>query len=191
MADYVRKHVARLTAEQRVELEAVVRSQKASALVAKRARILLLTDADHPDGRRTDTQIAELVGMTSKQVKRIRLKCVQQGLEATLKRQTRSDAGVPKTMDGAVEAQLVTLCCSTPPEGRQRWTLQLLVDEMCRLKVVTEVCRETVRKTLKKIVSSRGSQNAFAFPKEPAPDSLLIWRKFSTFTTKSTTKVIR
>ncbi len=191
MADYVRKHVARLTSEQRVELEAVVRSQKASALVAKRARILLLTDADHPEGRRTDSQIAELVGMTGKQVKRIRLKYVQQGLGTTLKRQTRSDAGVPKTMDGEVEGKLVTLCCSTPPEGRQRWTLQLLVDELCRLKVVAAVCRETVRKTLKKIASSRGNQNAFEFPKETAPDSWPTWRKFSTFTAKSTTKVIR
>lgn len=191
MTNRVRKHVARLTSEQRVELEAVVRSQKASALVAKRARILLLTDADHPAGRRTDSQIAELVGMTEKQVKRIRLKCVQQGIGATLKRQTRSDAGVPKTMDGEVEAKLVTLCCSTPPEGRERWTLQLLVDELCRLRVVAGVCRETVRKTLKKIASSRGSQNAFVFPKETTPGSWLTWRKFSTFTAKSTTKVIR
>lgn len=191
MTNRVRKYVVRLTSDQRAELEAVVRSQKASALVAKRARVLLLSDADHPEGRRTDSQIAELVGMTEKQVKRIRQKCVQQGLGATLKRQTRSDAGVPKTMNGEVEAQLVTLCCSTPPSGRERWTLQLLVDELCRLKIVTGVCRETVRKTLKKIGSSRGSQNAFAFPRKTAPDSLLTWRKFSTSTVKSTTKVTR
>ena len=140
MADRVRKYVARFTSQQRVELEVVVRSQKASALVAKRARVLLLTDADHPEGRRPDSQIAELVGMTEKQVKRIRQKCVQQGLGATLKRQTRSDAGIPKTIDGEVEAKLVTLCCSTPPAGQERWTLQLLVDELCRLKVVARVC---------------------------------------------------
>ena len=44
----------------------------------------------------------------------------------------------------------MTLCCGTPPEGRQRWTMQLLADELCRLKVVTHVCPETVRQTLKK-----------------------------------------
>ena len=190
MANRVRKYVARLTLEQRVELEAVARSQKASALVAKRARILLLTDADHPEGRRTDVQIAELVGLTEKQVKRIRQKFVQEGLQATLKRQTRSDAGVPKTIDGEVEAKLITLCCSTPPDGRQRWTLQLLVDELCRLKVVAGVCRETVRKTLKKTASSRGSQNVFVFPRKTAPGSSPTWRKSSTPTAKSTTKVI-
>lgn len=151
MAQQVRKWVVRLTAEQRAELERLVRSQNASALVSRRARILLLADADHPEGRRTDDYIGERLGMTRRQVQRVRLKFLQQGLSTTLKRQVRSDCGTPKTLDGTAEAQLVTLCCSTPPEGRQRWTLQLLVDELCRLQVVTTVCRETVRRTLKKI----------------------------------------
>lgn len=151
MAQQVRKWVVRLTAEQREELERLVRSQKTSALAVKRARILLLADAVHPEGRRTDEFIGERIGMTRRQVQRVRFKFLQQGLSATVKRKVRSDRGTPKTLDGPSEAQLVTLCCSTPPEGRERWTLQLLVDELCRLQVVTTVCRETVRKTLKKI----------------------------------------
>lgn len=151
MAQQVRKWVVRLPVEQRAELEQVVRSQNASALVSRRAKILLLADADHPEGRRTDDDIGERLGMTRRQVQRVRLKFLQQGLSTTLKRQSRSDRGTPKTLDGTAEAQLVTLCCSTPSEGHQRWTLQLLVDELCRLQVVTTVCRETVRRTLKKI----------------------------------------
>lgn len=151
MAQQVRKWVVRLTEDQRHELESLARSQKASALVAKRARILLLADAQHPEGRRTDEYIGETLGLTRRQVQRVRLKFLEQGLSATLKRQIRSDRGIPKTLDGEAEAQLVTLCCSTPPEGREQWTLQLLVDELCRLQIVQTVCRETVRKTLKKI----------------------------------------
>jgi hypothetical protein len=150
MAQQVRKWVVRLTGEQREELAKIERSQKASAMIAKRARIVLLADVAHPDGKRTDEQIAERVGLTRRQVQRVRMKAVQQGLEATLKRKIRTDKGVPKVFDGEAEAQLVTLCCSTPPDGRQRWTLQLLVDELARLQVVANVCRETVRKTLKK-----------------------------------------
>ena len=93
-------------------------------------------------------------------------------MEPVLQRQPRSDAGLPKKIDAAVEARLVVLCCSDPPAGQQRWTLQLLVDELCRLKVVTSVCRETVRQTLKKIVSSPGNQNASVFQKPTAPVSL-------------------
>ena len=151
MAQQVRKWVVELTTEQREELAQVVRSQKTTVLVVKRARILLLADAVHPEGRRTDEYIAEAVGLTRRQVQRVRLKYLQQGLSTTLKREVRSDRGIPKKIDGPAEARLVRLCCSTPPEGRQRWTLDLLVDELCRLQVVATVCRETVRKTLKKI----------------------------------------
>ena len=151
MAQQVRKWVVQLSAEQRHELLRLERSQKVSALQLKRAKVLLLSDSAHPEGRRTDEQIAELVGMTPRQVQRIRLKFVQRGLEVTLRRQVRSDKGIPKVFDGKAEAQLAALCCSTPPEGFERWTLQLLVDELARLQVVTHVCRETVRRTLKKI----------------------------------------
>lgn len=93
MAQQVRKWVVELTAEQREELERVVRSQQASALVAKRARILLLADAVHPEGWRTDESIGETVGMTRRQVQRVRLKFLQQGLSTTLRRKVRSDRG--------------------------------------------------------------------------------------------------
>ena len=151
MGQQVRKWVVELTADQRAELTTLQRSQSASALLVKRARILLLSDAAHPEGRRTDEQIAELVGMTRRQVQRVRVKFIQQGWEATLRRKPRSDKGVPKVFDGEAEARLVTLCCSTPPAGHQKWTLKLLVDELTRLQIVASVCPETVRRTLKKI----------------------------------------
>ena len=146
-----KKYVVHLTKTERSNLEKLVRSQKTSSLQTKRARVLLLSDMNHAEGRRPDWQIGEIIGFSEKQVRRIRQKYVLQGLEATLQRQVRADAGIPQKIDGKVEAELVALACSTPPRGHQRWTLQLLVDEMCRLKIVTSVCPETVRKTLKKI----------------------------------------
>ena len=151
MPQQVRKWVVELSPEQRGELQRIVRSQNSSALMVKRSRVLLLCDAVHPDGRRTDEQIVDLVGMTRRQVQRIRVKFAQEGLEATTRRKLRSDKGTPKVFHGEAEAQLVSLCCSTPPEGHQRWTLKLLVDELSRLQIVTSVCPETVRRTLKKI----------------------------------------
>jgi len=151
MSQRVRKWVVELSSDQREHLQKIVRSQKHSSLMVRRAKVLLLSDSTHPEGRRTDEQIAELVSMTRRQVQRIRTKFSQEGLEATTRRQTRSDQGTPQVFDGEAEAQLVSLCCSTPPEGHQRWTLQLLVDELSRLQIVTSVCPETVRKTLKKI----------------------------------------
>lgn len=180
-----------LSDEQRRDLEALVRCGTASARRVRQARILLMADEDRLEGRNPDWHISECVGVSERQVCRIRQRFVREGLEPTLNRKTRSDAGIPDKMDGKVEAQLVTLCCSAPPAGQQRWTLQLLVDELSRLKVVASVCRETVRKTLKKIASSRGRRNASAFRKPTAPASLRIWSESLTFTTKSTTQRTR
>ena len=134
----------------RRDLERLCRKGNAPVAKVRHARILLLADEDHPDGRRPDWQIAERVGLSERQVVRIRQKSVRDGLSSAVERKKRATPGTTPTFDGKAEAQLVTLCCSEPPAGHQRWTLQLLVDELCRLQVVTTVCQETVRRCLKK-----------------------------------------
>jgi len=175
----------------RRELQAVVRSGSAPASRVRKARVLLLADEDRREGHRPDWYVAERVGISERQVCRIRQQFVREGLTTTLTRQRRSDAGTPLRLDGAAEARLVALCCSDPPAGRQRWTLRLLVDELCRLQVVASVCPETVRRCLKKIASSRGRRNGSAFRKPTAPVSLRTWSESWMFTTKSTTKRTR
>ena len=77
------------------------------------------------------------------------------GLEAALERK-RPDRVYARALDGAAEAHLVALACCAPPDGRERWTLRLLADELVRLEVVEAVSHETVRRTLKQTSSSRG-----------------------------------
>jgi hypothetical protein len=166
-----------LSDELRGQLETLSRSRSAPASQVRRSRVLLLADEDRREGHRPDWYIAEQVGISMRQVCRIRQQFVRDGVAPTLERKQRSDAGIPKKIDGDIEARLVTLCCSEPPAGRQRWTLSLLVEELSRMEVVASVCRETVRKTLKKIDSNRGKQNASVFPSETALASWPIWRK--------------
>jgi transposase len=113
----------------------------------RRARILLLSDENHVEGGLTDQQIAPRVGLSERQVVRIRQRFVREG-DQTLERKPKPP--VRGELGGKAEAHLVVLCCSDPPKGRQRWTLQLLCDELGRLKLVESVCPETVRKSLKK-----------------------------------------
>ena len=169
------------------ELEALVRSGSVPARQVRNARVLLMADEDRRDGRRPDWYIAECVGISERQVCRIRQKFVREGIDATIERKQRSDAGIPKTLDGPAQAQLVALCCSDPPAGHQRWTLQLLVDELGRLEVVASVCRETVRQCLKKTGSSLGERNGSAFRKETGHDSSPTWSEPSTSTAKPMT----
>jgi len=59
---------------------------------------------------------------------------------------------------------LIHLACSQAPDGWQRWTLELLADQMVHLGYVEHISPETVRKALKKTSSSRGSKNPGVFP---------------------------
>jgi Homeodomain-like domain len=59
-------------------------------------------------------------------------------------------------LKGKQEALLVALACSTPPNERPRWTMQLLADKLVELQQVESISDETVRRTLKKTSSSRG-----------------------------------
>jgi len=154
-----KKYKVRLTAQQRATLKGICRQQTVAAARVRRARILLLSDEDHQDGRRRDWEIAEAVGISERQVVRIRQQFVREG-EAVLNRKPRPF--VPGKLDGQAEATLVTLCCSEAPDGRHRWTLRLLCDELARLQVVESVCPETVRKCLKKTNSSLGRASGSA-----------------------------
>ena len=65
-------------------------------------------------------------------------------------------SGRPLQYDTDAEARVTALACSTPPAGRQRWTLVEL-ERAARLEDgLSSVSRETVRRMLKKTISSPG-----------------------------------
>ena len=164
------KHKIILTDEQRAELERVVRQSSVGVARKRWAQVMLMSDEAHLEGRKLDTEISETLGISLRQLSRIRKKFVELGFEASLGRQPRKDAGESRRFDGQAEAQLVTLCCSTPPEGHDRWTLQLLCDELGRMQIVESVSRETVRQQLKKTNSSPGNRSGSASPRQIVRD---------------------
>jgi len=170
----VHKHVVRLTVGQRKRFLDCTRNGMTAAKKIMHARVLLLADRAHLEGQRTDTYIAEVLGVHLNTVKRIRKRFVEQGESAALQRKLRP--APPSKIDGRVEAHLMAICCSAAPWGRERWTLTLLVNELERRGLAT-VCRETVRKALKKIRLSPGRRNAGAFRKKMPPGSSPKWKK--------------
>lgn len=143
-------HRVVLTDDERQRLHAFTTSGTASAREIRRARILLLADED-----RLDTAIADAVGCCVATVERIRKRAAAEGVEAALVDRPRPGA-VP-LLDGKAEAVLVALACTTPPEERETWTMQLLADRLVALAIVDRISDETVRRTLKKTTSNRGS----------------------------------
>lgn len=152
----IRKYQVRMTAEQRQRLESITRNGSAKAKKIQHARVLLLSDGEHPHGGYGDAQIAAILGIHVNTVARVRTLFVQQGEEAALNRKVRTTPPRTPKLDGRAEATLVAICCSPPPEGRTRWTVQLLQQELLRRRIVIRVSCETIRKTLKKTSCSLG-----------------------------------
>jgi hypothetical protein len=89
-------------------------------------------------------------------VDRIRKRFVLEGEQPALERKKRAEPPTQPILDGNAEAQLIAICCGSPPEGRVRWTMQLLADELKSRRIVTTISAETVRRNLKKTTSSLG-----------------------------------
>ncbi len=144
-----KKYIVELSAEERQELLGLTHRGKLAARKVKRAQILLLAE----EGK-TDKQIAEMLHVGVATVERTRQRFVLEGLSAALHERPRPRGR--RKLDAKAEAVLETLAQSEPPQGRKRWTLQLLADRLVELKVVESISDEAVRKVLKKNASSPG-----------------------------------
>jgi transposase len=141
------KYLVRLDAAQRRQLEQMVSSGKHPAAALVHARILLNADTAGPGW--ADARIAEALECGDSTVARVRKRFAQAGLDAALRRK-RPTGRQYRKLDGSQEASLVALACSSPPDGRARWTLKMLADRLVELEVVASVSDETVRRVLKK-----------------------------------------
>ena len=108
-----------------------------------RARVLLKADEGYTDGA-----IAAALEVATATVGRIRKRLVEEGLEHALREQPRP--GQRRKLSGKQEAHVIAVACSTPPEGRGRWTLRLLAGKVVELGFAPSISPETVRQMLKK-----------------------------------------
>jgi len=149
-----KRHRVRLTTDERTVLGDLLAAGTAPARTLTHARILLKADVG-PDGPSwTDARIAAAVEVSVATVARVRRRWVEGGPDDALHR--RPTGPRRRTLDGAQEAHLIALACTTPPPGKQRWSVRLLTKKLVELEVVEAVGRETVRTTLKKTGSSPG-----------------------------------
>ena len=138
-------YVVDMNEEERTSLLDLIKSGEEAARKLNRARILLLAD----EGK-TDREISQVLHTSVPTVQRTRQRFVEGNLEGALNERPRLGSRLLKKLDAKGEAMLETLARSKPPEGRKRWTLQLLADRLVVLNVVDSISRETVRLELKK-----------------------------------------
>jgi transposase len=144
-----KRYVVHLTDDERARLATLTRTGRASARMIRRARTLLLA----ADGQ-IDERIAEALGIGVSTVERTRRRCVEEGVEAALVEHPRP--GAVRKLGPKAQATVIALACTTPPEGRARWTMHLLADQVVELRLAPDISRESIRRLLKKTGSSRG-----------------------------------
>ncbi len=136
-----------LSDAQRQHLDRLIKRGNAPARVQTRARILLLSDRGQGE-KRTRGQVAQAVLCCTPTVGQVCRRFALEGLEAALSEKPRP--GQAPKITGDIEARLVTLACSCPPEGCARWTFKLLAEKLVELQLVDSISEVAVYKRLKK-----------------------------------------
>jgi transposase len=91
----------------------------------------------------TAPRIASVIPLTAQAVRNLIRKYRQGGLERALYEKQRP--GAAEVLDGSQKQRLIAMVCSSPPDGRARWTVRLVAEEAVRRKIVPRVGRETIR----------------------------------------------
>lgn len=136
------KHL-QLSSEDVERLKAFTRSGNKNVREVNRAYILLWLYM----GKKT-AEIEKLLGVERTAIWRTKKKYLENGLDHAIKDKPRP--GQPTKYNQKQVADIIALACSDPPEGRQRWTLELLAAEAKKTTGIETVNRESIRLILKK-----------------------------------------
>ncbi len=146
----MKQYIVELTSEERYQLQQIVTKGNTTGYRIKYAHILLKADQGKNGPGWSDPKISEAFECNVSTVYRLRKRLVEDGFDAILQHGNTGKRKQRK-LDGKAEAHLIALACSQPPEGRQRWTVRLLADELVALGIVDSCGKTTVHETLKKM----------------------------------------
>ena len=144
-----------LSPAEREKLTKLVRTGSHPAQQVRRARILLELDENDPDRCGPvpfQEVIAERAGVSVDTVQKTARAYAERGgdVEATIRRKKRQTPPVEPKVTGEVEARLIALACSSPPEGRARWSLRLLEKHVALIDDIPDLDHSTIGKVLKR-----------------------------------------
>ena len=164
---WVKRYVVRLSADEREQLEALIRKGKSPAQRLLKARILLKADVSGAGEGWSDSRIIKALETSPSMVYRVRKQLVEEAFEAVLSRKQRTTPAIARIFDGEKEAKLIALACSKPPKGRARWTLRLLEKKVVELHIVDRASDSTIGRALKKTFSNPIADSAGSSRRRP------------------------
>jgi hypothetical protein len=96
--------------------------------------------------------IAARLGVSGETLRLVAKRFVETGgdVHATISRKQREHPPVASPVTGEVEARLIALACSRPPEGYTRWSLRLLEKHVALVDDIPDLDHSTIGRVLKK-----------------------------------------
>jgi len=156
----MKKYSVTLTEEERDFLnEMTSKGKHRSQKVLNALTLLACDEGKYQNSRSTNAEISKVLNTSMRKIDRVKKRFVTQGLDVALNGK-KSDRVYEKKADGDFEAHLISLSCSSPPEGYARWSLRLLADRAVELNYIDNISYETVRRVLKKTNLSPGRKNS-------------------------------
>jgi transposase len=143
------KYKVTLTREERDELMSIISKGKHTSQRFRNAYVLLNCDEGEFAEKATNAEINKILKVGMRTIDRVKKRFVEEGFDAVLERKPTTRE-YDRKADGDLEARLIALSCSEPPEGHARWSLRLLADKLVELEIVDSISHETVRTVLKK-----------------------------------------
>lgn len=145
----VKKYSVILTENECNKLIKIITKGSASAKMIMHANVLIAADEGNTN-KQSEKEIANMYHINPQTVHTIRKTYATQGLDAALGRKKRKTPPIQPKITGDIEAKILALSCSEPPEGRSKWTLRLLADKVIELQIVESISHESVYRLLKK-----------------------------------------
>jgi 5-deoxy-D-glucuronate isomerase len=139
------------------ELNNVINKGSHSSQAFRAAYILLNCDKGEFSENKEikNSEICKILRIGERTIDRVKKKFIEEGFESVLDRRPSTQNYIKK-VDGDIEAKLVSLCCSEPPDGFAKWSLRLLADKMVELKYIDYISHVTIGGVLKKTNLSLG-----------------------------------
>ena len=157
------RYIVTLTDEERNELQKLIQKGGKGYRI-RHAQILQKLDNVPENEEWTHERINAAFGATRATIAGIAKRFIFEGIEAALGRKAQENRN--RKVTGEIEARIIAIACSQAPEGRSRWTMQMIANELIRLEVVEYITDSTVCEVLKKTNSSRGLSKNGASPKQ-------------------------
>lgn len=138
-----------LSPEERQTLRKFVSKGKNPTMIVRRANVILAVDLNS-DKPLSCKEAAERFGIANSSVCDIRRAYIELGIDEFLHRKVRETPPVEPKITGDVEARIIQIACSDPPEGRSRWTIRLIQEKVVELQILDSISVGSVQNVLKK-----------------------------------------